>query len=189
MARKFIKISNAFLVIYLAYIIYVWLSEALNLCLFLLGYEQATLISRIVVAILIVILYVVMRDRIVIERRKPSFFAYAFLTLIALFGIIKSCYPDVGYDTGNYHILAQSREFINWFENGYGAGNFQVWGFRLGDRLFTLFREFFGYRYGTILNTLIIMLIYIQIVDLLYQCIHNLKVKCKKVNYFFLELQ
>lgn len=188
MARKFIKISNAFLVIYLAYIIYVWLSEALNLCLFLLGYEQATLISRIVVAILILILYAVMRDRIVIERRKPSFFAYAFLTLIALFGIIKSCYPDVGYDTGNYHILAQSREFINWFEKGYGAGNFQVWGFRLGDRLFTLFREFFGYRYGTILNTLIIMLIYIQIVDLLYQCIHNLKVKCKKVNYFFLEL-
>lgn len=188
MTRKYVKMSNIFLLIYLVYIIYVWFSEALNLCLFLFGYEQATLICRIVVVILTIILCVVMRDKIVIEKKKHSCFLYIFLLLIALFGIIKSCYPDMGYDTGNYHILAQSREFINWFERGYGAGNFQVWGFRLGDRLFTLFRELLGYRYGTILNTLIIMLIYIQIVDLLYQHIHKLKFKSKKANYFLPEL-
>lgn len=180
---KKLEVSNAFLLIYLLYIVFVWLNEALNLSCFLIGYEQSTLVSQLAVVIGIIMLWRGVKNRIVIVKKKRSFITYIFLLLIAVFGIIKSCYPDVAYDTGNYHILSQHREFINWFEKGYGAGNFQVWGFRLGDRLFTLFRHILGYRYGTLLNTLVIMLAYIQITDLLFEYLDLLKYEKKGIRF------
>ncbi len=76
-------------------------------------------------------------------------------------------YPDYASDTGNYHLIAQRSDFVNWFENGFGAGTFQIWGFRLGDRLFNLFNSVLGYRYGTLLNIFIVIIIYLQITDFL----------------------
>lgn len=81
--------------------------------------------------------------------------------------MIKSLYPDYASDTGNYHLIAQRSDFVNWFENGFGAGTFQIWGFRLGDRLFNLFNSVLGYRYGTLLNIFIVIIIYLQITDFL----------------------
>ena len=94
-------------------------------------------------------------------------FKIAGILSIILVGIVKSIYPDKSYDVGNYHLIAQNMDFVNYFEIGFGGGNFQIWGFRLGDRLFSPFINTLGYRQGTILNALVIALLYVQVSDLI----------------------
>ncbi len=102
-----------------------------------------------------------------IKRDKYNFIKLIISIIILVLGMIKSLYPDCSADTGNYHLIAQSSDFVNWFENGFAPGTFQIWGFRLGDRLFSLFSSVLGYRYGTLLNVFVVIIIYLQIADFL----------------------
>lgn len=109
-----------------------------------------------------------LRGRVRPAGIRPDGWRIAGLALVALAGILISVYPDDAFDTLNYHLIAQAPRFEDYFTGNYYAyGNFQVWGFRLADRLFYPFRLLLGYRFGTLLNTLVLMLSFLQLAGLL----------------------
>lgn len=125
-------------------------------------------IAEIFAIFLIIGFLIINRKHYVNEPMPMSCGLCIGIGLILIYGFLVSVYPDRGYDTYNYHIIAQSPEFRNYFEGRYfGLGNFQVWGFRLGDRLFYYFRCLLGFRMGTILNTLVLVIVYAQICQML----------------------
>ena len=87
--------------------------------------------------------------------------------LILGVGYAFSVYPDGAFDTYNYHLIAQNPQFENYFEEDFGYGNFQVWGFRLCDRMFFYFRMLFGFRLGTMLNAIALAISFEQVYFLL----------------------
>lgn len=79
--------------------------------------------------------------------------------------------PDNSYDVNNYHLYFQEyfgRDFVNYDFFPMRACNAHY--FILGDRMLWFFRNIFGYRIGTFLNTLIIILSYFQLKDIIVQC-------------------
>ena len=87
--------------------------------------------------------------------------------IIVGLGVLMSVYPDNAYDTYNYHLVAQNPEFRNLFTEHFAKGNFQVWGFGLAEQLFYIPRCILGFRLGTLLNTFIMLISYLQIFELL----------------------
>lgn len=166
--EKVIVGSNVFFV-FLMYVIGIWLCEVIDLACYYLNLPQATIVSRVLVFLLTAVIVVYSRKRIELQPIRFSWLSGCVLVLIFAVGFLKACIPDTAFDTGNYHIVAQQPEFVNHFENEIGAGNIQIWGFRLGDRLFNIFRELLGYRLGQIFSTLVVMLLYLQSVQLLKQ--------------------
>lgn len=161
-----VEINSKLFAIYIMYIIYIWFCECVDLICFILSVPQQMIISRIFCAFLIVGLFCKIKDKIQFAvNRKYRITKGIGIFFILLVGLIKSLYPDLSYDVGNYHLIAQRNKFVNYFEVGFGGGTFQIWGFRLGDRLFAPFYQLLGYRYGTLLNLFVIILIYIQTAD------------------------
>lgn len=78
--------------------------------------------------------------------------------------------PEASFDTSNYHLYFQEflyRDYLNYDFFPIRAVNAQSFG-AFGDRMYYCFRFFLGYRMGTLLNTLVIILIYFQLKLLLY---------------------
>lgn len=135
-----IEVSNKLLAGYLLYILFIWFCECVDLFCFLTSLPQQTVVSRIVALFLVTILLLTVRKKIcIIKEKRYSFTKIIAILFILMVGLVKSIFPDTSYDVGNYHLIAQSNDFVNYFQTGFGGGNFQIWGFRLGDRLFKLF--------------------------------------------------
>lgn len=160
-----IKIDKI-LYIYLNYIIIIWLTDIFDLACFLLKISQKTIISRILILIVIFILNSIILRKIEIKKLKIDFYTLIFIIIIFCGGLIKGIIPDTSYDTINYHIINQYAGFEENIKYNFMPGNFQMFGFRLPDRMFNIFRIILGYRLGTILNTIIIIISYLQIVDI-----------------------
>lgn len=155
--------------IYLIYILWVISIEWINYVFTLLGAD--TIFFNVAEIISLFLLFVCLfknRHYLKTESISLSPELSIGIILILLYGCFISVYPDKGFDTFNYHLIAQKPEFRNYFDGHYfGYGHFQVWGFRLGDRLFYNFRVLLGFRMGTILNTIVLTLAYTQICQLL----------------------
>lgn len=89
------------------------------------------------------------------------------MTMIFLYGSVMSVYSDIAPDTLSYHLLAQNPEFINYFQSMSNSGFYVVWSFSLSDQLFYYFRYLLGYRMGTMLNTIVAIVAFLQIYSLL----------------------
>lgn len=89
------------------------------------------------------------------------------MTMIFLYGSVMSVYSDIAPDTFSYHLLAQNPEFINYFQSMSNSGFYVVWSFSLSDQLFYYFRYLLGYRMGTMLNTIVAIVAFLQIYALL----------------------
>lgn len=165
--KKLIKINSYLFLAYLGFTLFIWSFEMVDLICYVSNLPQATVFSRILVIGGFVFTIIYTRKRIEISSIKIDIGAFIGIGLILILGGLEGVYPDKAYDTYNYHLIAQSPGFVNYFTEHFGKGNFQVWGFRLGDRLFYPFRFLLGYRLGTVLNTFVLILIYIQIFDLL----------------------
>ena len=150
------------------YVILVWLFEVFDLAAFMLDYRQVTVFSRILAIIIFCILLYYTRCKISFSYLKVGKIFYIGTILILVLGFFKGIMPDLSYDTGNYHLLAHNPGFTNYFDKHYGLGNFQVWGFRLGDRLAYPFITILGYRMGTLFSSFVLTLCYYQIIQLLY---------------------
>ena len=105
------------------------------------------------------------RKNLSFEKRSIEEILGVLLILIVAFFF--SVYPDSSYDTYNYHLIAQNPQFENYFVEDFGYGNFQVWGFRLCDRMFYYFRMLLGFRLGTMLNALALAVSFEQVYQLL----------------------
>ncbi len=163
-----IEVSNKPLAIYILYILFIWFCECIDLLCFLTSLPQQTFFSRVVALFFVAFLIFSVREKVCLAKEKKySITKIITIIFIIMLGLVKSCYPDTSYDVGNYHLIAQSNDFVHYFESGFGGGNFQIWGFRLGDRLFNPFVQILGYRYGTVLNLLVIILLYIQVSNLI----------------------
>jgi hypothetical protein len=105
-----------------------------------------------------------------IENSKITALGLVVLLLVLLtMGVFK----DTACDTFNYHLISQEPRLRNFFTESFGEGNFQVWGFRLGDRLFYEFRHLFGYRFGPFLNIICCVIIFYQLRSLLIKFLQN----------------
>lgn len=103
------------------------------------------------------------RRYISFEKKRIRIEVILGVLLVLGIGYAFSVYPDGSFDTYNYHLIAQNPQFENYFVEDFGYGNFQVWGFRLCDRMFYYFRMALGFRLGTMLNAIALALSYEQV--------------------------
>lgn len=156
--------------IFFNYVVFIWMTELWDLICFIAGFRQATIISRVVIVILWIstLSLLKVKRKFLFEKSNYNLVMVFVCIGILLFGFLKGIMPDLSYDTGNYHLLAQEPGFVNWFEeNGFAAGHFQVWGFRLSDRIVYPFRRLLGYRMGTLFSSIVLMISYLQVVQIL----------------------
>jgi hypothetical protein len=149
------------------YTVGIWWCEALDLACWLSGLPQETILSRLAALALTAWLMV---QGVGIPRFEKSGISLAFLVgcvWILLFFGIKSIRPDMSYDTQNYHLLSQIPGFVDNLHYHVIPGRFQMYGFRLGDRMFYPFRTVLGLRMGTLLNAAAMLVIYHQLTVLL----------------------
>lgn len=148
------------------YVLFIWTLEAVDLFAFIVNIEQKTMVSRAVALAFIVLLVWKNRHFFSFEQKKIDYKCIIGITIIVVFSFIKCVVPDGGFDTGNYHLIAQEPGFVNYFKDYFALGNFQIWGFRLSDRLFYIPRLLLGYRMGTLFNSFVLCVSYVQMVHI-----------------------
>lgn len=81
--------------------------------------------------------------------------------------IARAVEPDLGSDITRYHLFLQTHYFTSLSKEQFFPGSFNSAMFPLGDHAFFVFRQILGYRLGTILNYIAIMVSYFQILYIL----------------------
>lgn len=170
-SKKKLKIGNCIFYIYIVYMLFVVFTEWINFIYWIVSNQKLRFgIAEMTACSFLVIIMFITRKKIEIQKINFNFELVFGSLIILILGVLISAYPDGGFDTFNYHLIAQNPNYENYFVEDFGYGNFQVWGFRLGDRMFYYFRYLFGFRLGTYLNTLVFVVAFIQI----YQIISKL---------------
>lgn len=103
-----------------------------------------------------------------IVKTEYNFLDISFLVLLAVICTVRAIMPDMSFDTSNYHIYFQlnlGRDFIN--RDFFAVRSMNAQTIALGDRMFGVFHRFLGYRMGTALNTLAVLLTYLQLKKLI----------------------
>lgn len=163
-----IRVRHIGVFLYLTYMLWIVLTEWINFIpKVLAGLSPAAGIAEVVALLAVIGLFYCGWGRLEFDLKKPEKGKVICAVILALMGTCISVFPDSGFDTLNYHIIAQNPKFENYFVEDFGYGNFQVWGFRLCDRMFFYFRKLLGYRYGTMLNTVSIIISFTQVYDIL----------------------
>ena len=156
------RVSTRSFAVLLAYTLFIWWLEVLDLLAWLLHVPQGTVLSRVATLILCgAVMAAIGRFERDHAGVSPLFIAGS-LFILAFFSV-KGFAPDQSYDTQNYHLLSQIPGFVDNLHYHVIPGRFQMFGFRLGDRMFYPFRALFGLRMGTMLNALAMLVIYRQV--------------------------
>lgn len=92
---------------------------------------------------------------------------YLAIGIILLLTMLRLPFPDSSYDTLNYHLFLQNPNLKNNITYNFFPSGIQTYSFPLSDHLFYIFRILLGYRGGTLLNTIILIVIYFQVRDFL----------------------
>lgn len=161
------QISSMGLCILLLYIMLIWLCELADIICYILNFSQVTVISRIIVGIVFLYTLFLLKRYVKVKKCYVSSLMIVIGILVMVFGVFKCIIPDLSADVMNYHLYIQNPGFRHNFIDNLCPGNFTMYNFRLTDRLFYLFRLLFGYRAGTILNSVFIVLIYFQVTRML----------------------
>lgn len=167
--KNTIKIGSKALLIFFIYVVFVWFCEVSDFIVFFSGGKnQYVYFSALISGLLTIFLFFRFRKCLEFDHKpEVDWLYFCGVAFIVLFGFYKCVIPDAAYDTWNYHLAAQDPGFINYFEDHFGLGRFEIWGFRLSDRLFYIFRVILGYRMGTALNTIVLVLAYYQLVQIM----------------------
>lgn len=125
------------------------------------------LISLIISTIISGIIYFFLRKKIKIETDFQKWDIIFFVLLIGIF-TITIVYPDISFDTINYHVYLQENPFGDKIFSDFFAGkNLNSFSYAFPDRIHYIFRYFLGYRFGVLCNYLIIITLYYQAKKLL----------------------
>ncbi len=81
--------------------------------------------------------------------------------------LLRLPFPDYSFDVLNYHLYLQDIKFENAIAYNFFPASSATFLFPLGDRLFYIFRLLLGYRGGALLNTLVLIILYFQLKDIL----------------------
>lgn len=161
-----IWITSRLFYLFFLYTVFIWTCEALDLICWLSGFEQTGFLSRITALAITWIAHLLVRRKVSfygwdgrgrelgnkkqrdwISRLEQWLFLGSCL-LIIVFCLVKCIFPDFSYDTGNYHLYVQNPGFADNIHYNVLPGRFQLFGFRLPDRMFYLFRRVLGLRLG-----------------------------------------
>lgn len=157
-----VTLTSRLFYLLLLYAILIWCCELMDFFCWSLGLKQVSLLSRIFACVLMALI-----ARFAIGAVKfckvsaDGFFLPGCLIFTAFFAY-KGIRPDQSYDTMNYHLLCQIPGFPDNLNFHVMPGRFQMYGFRLGDRMFYPFRAILGLRMGTMLNAAVMLVIYRQ---------------------------
>ena len=166
-ANRIISTGNRGFLLYLAYIIFILFRDAIDLLCFFVGWPQPTILSAIIAVAGTIGVWFYFRKHLKHTKIGISLGVIICIVAISIYGVFKSVIPDLSYDTMNYHLLIQDPGFKNYFQYNVAPGNFQMFGFALPDRMFYYPRLFLGYRMGTLMNTAVFLLMYVQTYELL----------------------
>ena len=156
------RVTTRSFAVLLAYTLFIWWLEVLDLLAWLLHVPQGTVLSRAAALVLCgAVMAAIGRFEWDHAGVSPLFIAGS-LFILAFFSV-KGFAPDQSYDTQNYHLLSQIPGFVDNLHYHVIPGRFQMFGFRLGDRMFYPFRAILGLRMGTMLNALVMLVIYRQV--------------------------
>jgi len=92
---------------------------------------------------------------------------WVIIIFLILITFLRLPFPDRSFDVVNYHLLSQEFGFENNIAYNFFPGNIQTFTFPLGDRMFYVLRLLLGYRGGVLLNTLVLILLFFQVKDLI----------------------
>ena len=129
------RVTTRSFAVLLAYTLFIWWLEVLDLLAWLLHVPQGTVLSRAAALVLGgAVMAVIGRFEWDHAGVSPLFIAGS-LFILAFFSV-KGFAPDQSYDTQNYHLLSQIPGFVDNLHYHVIPGRFQMFGFRLGDRMF-----------------------------------------------------
>ena len=161
------RASTLLFVLFFFYAVLIWFCELADLACWLVGAPQVTVLSRIAAFFLAVLLFWKVIGIPKTEKTGMDPFFIIGSLIFAGFFALKGIRPDMSYDTQNYHLLSQIPGFADNLNFHVIPGRFQMYGFRLGDRMFYPFRAVLGLRMGTLLNAAAMIVIYRQLTVLL----------------------
>ena len=171
--KKQIYISSILFLGYFLYAFLVWLYGCFDFACRALHFSQCTVFSRILGILVLIFLIIKGKNLFQIERLrlKSRPVSIICVCIIFIFSIIQIVYVDGSWDTIAYHLVAQQPGFFNYFkDSNFLFPTFQVLTPCLSDKLFWYFRFLFGYRIGTVLNSLSLLITYFQVITLLDLC-------------------
>lgn len=149
---------------------------------FKINYNMSLFIS--VIFVTIIAIFLIKRSKIKIFNnfeKKDLFFLVPYLLINSL--LFLSC--DSKFDTYNYHIYNQQSFFNDKINFDY-LPNCSFF-FPLGDRMFYIFRNFLGFRFGTVLSFYTLIVLFYQVKYMLGKLIPNLS-NNKNIFFSFLVL-
>lgn len=152
---------------FLIYLIYIWITDFLSFIIYILRLPKYSYINEILAFIFIIAFLFLFRKKVEIKKQEKDIFVLISIVSIFALGIFKSILPDISYDTANYHLINQYPNFLDNLHYNVAPGRLQNWIFKLPDRLFYYFRLALGYRMGTILNLIVCIIVYLQIINIL----------------------
>ncbi len=160
-----ITISSWLMLGYVVYIVCIWLAQLIDWCYFWFSWQQQPTVSMILAGILTLLgcWFLWRQKMITCQKLVATKFSLVIVILIIVLTGVRAFFPDNSWDTQQYHLLAQQPGWTNYFQYGFGAGGFQVWGFSLGDKMFYWWQTWLGYRLGTTLNTVAAVIIFSQL--------------------------
>ncbi len=162
------EFSSGFVVLFLLYVLWVWLGDAVGFLFYLAGIELSFPLTALAGIVLVLpVFWWVYRYCGIGKLQEKSWFDAAAVLAIFLFFFVKALLPDQSTDVATYHILLQEPVWRDMTGRDLMPGSFQGFTFPLADRLFWLFRKAFGYRMGTAFNLWSVLLIYRQLRGLL----------------------
>lgn len=175
---------HPFLFMYITFCYFVIINDFIQ-SVIQIQYRYSIIISLIVISVLLLLL--LNKDIIGFDRNNFEKIDIIAIVAILLVSIIRIATPDSTFDIYNYHLYFQKnfglseKNFIN--DDFFPMRNMNAFCYVLGDRMFYIFRGIFGYRIGTILNSLILIGMYFQVKEILdyYQVVCERKKKWMRI--------
>lgn len=99
------------------------------------------------------------------DEDPPALVHLVWFVPILLFFVFKLPFPDIFYDTLNYHLLLQNPTSWNFLRDSFFPGGLGTFIWPLADRVFSLPRYFLGYRLGTVVNLFVAWICFLQILN------------------------
>lgn len=166
---KSIRLTSKLFYVFLLYTVFIWFCEAADLFCYLTGLPQTSILSRVFALAAAAAFHLYWGKRVSFSsasKNQKILFAAGCLFIMG-FCLVKCIFPDFSYDTGNYHLYVQVPGFTDNIHESVLPGRFQLFGFRLPDRMFYLFRAVLGLRLGMLFTGLALTVSYAQICSLL----------------------
>ncbi|MBO5072384.1 MAG: hypothetical protein J6C32_05420 [Eubacterium sp.] len=156
-----IRISRC-LYIFVAYILFAVCTDVISLTLFYLLPAASVWISVLSAFIVTGFILYFTRQNFQFEKIGINGMMLFLITVFCVVGVVRSIIPDVSCDVLTARIFWQIPGFKDNIHDSFFPASMTFY-FALPERLYYYPRMIFGYRFGTLLNTFSVILIYIEV--------------------------